>query len=676
MGRGAAPPAYRTRPSGWVLAVALAACDGAGKPPEEGAPPPDSGGPVTPTDTSTESGTPPVDSGTPPDPDPCVSGVAAVVDGVGYPSIAYGLAAAPTRGRVEVCPGVWPANLHIVRDVTLSGRGDELDAVLDGQFLDRVITVDGADLTLERVTVQNGTVDGDGGGIAVIHYGSLVARHVRVVGNTATGDGGGIASTAVGPVHLYSVEVADNSASRGGGLHVGGWTYNDDDLTGFRVDIHDNHAEYAGGVCNNLENSGSWFFASTIHDNTAESVGGIGPYASDFLLSDLSHNTATVQYGAANWDALILGGTVDGNSAPLDPDFPSGETSLLGVELNGEVVSTLCDRSGCTTLEAPRADARWTPPELTEGSDPPGCETGAAALVGGVGFGSVADAVAAAGEGGVVDVCSGTWPANLVITGTLTLRGTAGADEVILDGDGLGGVIEVDPRGALTLEGLSVTGGYAGEGAGIYVEGALDAVGIVVRDNLAMDKGGGIAVHNAVGPVRLRGSWVYHNAARAYGGGLYLLGTAAIDLSDTVFASNVGQYGGGAALSVQNDDTILQGVSFWGNIGYTGGGVYANSPNHTIRWEGCTLRDNVAGGGGAVFLGSGSLVLGGGAVVGNRAEAGGGAACLGDTLTSDGVDWGAGVDDNRVDDVGVPSGAAYADAPASFSCDCEAETCG
>lgn len=662
-----------------LLIVVAGGCDGGSKPPDDDAPPGDSGTATSPTEDSapTDSGTPTdtTDTGTPPEPDPCVAGVAAVVEGVGYPSVAYGIAAAPANGIVEVCPGDWPANLRIVRDVTLRGRGSELECALDGQFLDRVLTVEDAYLTLERITVKNGYVDGNGGGVSVVDSRAFVARHARFLGNEATGGGGGIYAS-LSPVHLYGVEIADNVAAGGGGVYVEGWSYSDDDFTAFRVDIHDNYASWGGGMYNNLSNSGSWFFASTIHHNAAEYAAGITYTESEFLLSDLSDNTATVQYGAGFWGAELLGGTVSGNTAPVDPDFAEGTTSLLAVQLNGQLVSTVCERDGCRTLEPPRADATWTPTEETGGGDPVGCETGAAAIVGGVGFLSVADAAGAAGDGGVVDVCSGTWPANLLVTSVLTLRGTAGADAVILDGDGLGSVIEVDPRGALTIEGLTLSGGYGDQGGGLFVQGSLDAVGLVVRDNLASTHGGGIAVYDTTGAVQIRASRIYRNAARDYGGGLYVgLASGGLDLTDTLFASNVAERGGGVALSTNGDGVEIGDVTFWGNAANSGGGLSFSSPYDTLRCGGCILRDNTAVTGGGLYA-YGSVALSGGEVVGNRADVFGGAALVRGTLVSESVDWGDGADDNATDDVGLGSATAYAAAPDSFTCDYTAGTCG
>ncbi len=111
-------------------------------------------------------------------------------------------------------------DLDITDDVIINGNAAAA-TIIDGNSLDRVFDIIGADVTMTNVTVQGGDVTGNGGGIDVDATGSLTMTHSTIVGNTATADGGGIA-TAGGSVDLTNVTLSTNTADQGGGLDCAG----------------------------------------------------------------------------------------------------------------------------------------------------------------------------------------------------------------------------------------------------------------------------------------------------------------------------------------------------------------------------------------------------------------------------------------------------------------------
>lgn len=111
-------------------------------------------------------------------------------------------------------------DLDITDDVIINGNAAAA-TVIDGNSLDRVFDIIGADVTMTNVTVEGGDVTGNGGGIDVDATGSLTLTHSTVSSNTVSADGGGIA-TAGGAVDLTNVTLSTNTADRGGGLDCAG----------------------------------------------------------------------------------------------------------------------------------------------------------------------------------------------------------------------------------------------------------------------------------------------------------------------------------------------------------------------------------------------------------------------------------------------------------------------
>ncbi len=111
-------------------------------------------------------------------------------------------------------------DLDITDDVIINGNAAAA-TIIDGNSLDRVFDIIGADVTMTNVTVDGGDITGDGGGIAVDATGSLTMTHSTVSGNATTANGGGIA-TAGGALDLTNVTLSGNTADQGGGLDCAG----------------------------------------------------------------------------------------------------------------------------------------------------------------------------------------------------------------------------------------------------------------------------------------------------------------------------------------------------------------------------------------------------------------------------------------------------------------------
>ncbi|SEO29990.1 polymorphic outer membrane protein repeat-containing protein [Actinacidiphila rubida] len=176
--------------------------------------------------------------------------------------------------------------------VTIDGNGATLRRGTTASLFRLLDVAAGGKATISHVTIENGSVTGDGGGVRVQDHGKLQAASVLVKGNTADGDGGGIVNA--GTLKLVRSRVIGNRATDSGGgiagegdtsvvstsiagntssYFYGGGVFNDDVLsivgstiTGNRVTAGD-----GGGLWNNWRMTVD---RSTIAANNASDHGG------------------------------------------------------------------------------------------------------------------------------------------------------------------------------------------------------------------------------------------------------------------------------------------------------------------------------------------------------------------------------------------------------------------
>lgn len=177
---------------------------------------------------------------------------------------------------------------------------------------------------------------------------------------------------------------------------------------------------------------------------------------------------------------------------------------------------------------------------------------------------------------------------NLNLNRSVRLIG-AGAGATIIDGyyvgsisttgDYLlgGGVFDVLDAAIVRLEGLTITGGGAAYGGGIYSTGNLTLYGVSVEDNESLIAGGGIMNW---GQLTIENSTVARNVAdegsdRSRGGGIFNRGT--LHAQNVTISGNMAGVGGGLATDINAQAevrTTLSSVTISGNEALgNGGGV-------------------------------------------------------------------------------------------------------
>jgi cysteine-rich repeat protein len=221
-------------------------------------------------------------------------------------------------------------------------------------------------------------------------------------------------------------------------------------------------------------------------------------------------------------------------------------------------------------------------------------------------------------------VYSGKYRENVRVDRAVSIRGV-GADPVIVDGGHAGSVFEI--RGAdVALQRLTVQGGKAERGAGVYAEGeALTLTDVQIRANLATGApqaaGGGI--YSTAGHLTLIRSHVAENQVESSelgrGGGVYSEGTRLVLDEDSKVTSNRVQVSGDApALEAQGGGIFLAS----GELVLAGGSSIGQNLARAHGPGGPEEDMVVMARGGGVAMLSGTLdVAAGGVLNGNRAEA-------------------------------------------------------
>jgi hypothetical protein len=196
-------------------------------------------------------------------------------------------------------------------------------------------------------------------------------------------------------------------------------------------------------------------------------------------------------------------------------------------------------------------------------------------------YDTIGEAMAAAATATTICIGPGEYAERLTITEKeVQLVGVAGPVLTVIDGGGLGTVVEIALVGRLeaTLAGLRLRDGQTGgDGGGVRViSGTAHLRSVVIEDCTAGSRGGGIAVQ--AGALDVTDSEVRDNSAYYAGGGIVVSGGGSLLLSGSSVADNEvtggsGAVGGGLQADGANIVTI-ESSAFMGNAADRGGGIH------------------------------------------------------------------------------------------------------
>jgi CSLREA domain-containing protein len=147
---------------------------------------------------------------------------------------------------------------------------------------------------------------------------------------------------------------------------------------------------------------------------------------------------------------------------------------------------------------------------------------------------------------------------------------SSGARSTVIDARGASRVFDVPAGASAALAGLTVTGGSAATGGGAFVasEGQLTLIDVIMRDNVASDRGG--AIH-AQGGLGVTNSTFSGNRA-ANGGAIASDANTQATIFLSTFSGNSATAAGGAITAT--NAAALQRVTVAGNTAPAGGGLY------------------------------------------------------------------------------------------------------
>ena len=503
-------------------------------------------------------------------------------------------------GGVYLSQGTWD-----VTNGTISGNM--------GSYGGGVYQSSGA-LALTNATISGNTASSLYGGGVYQSGGTLALTNVAISGNTASDNGGG-AYLLDGTSALTNVTVSGNTAGGGGGVCGSGrastWT---------NVTITGNMAWSGGGVLV----SGILTLQNTI---VAQNAADAGPDIYEITGSTLSGSNNLIGDGSGQTSLVngVNGNLVGTGASPVDPKLAEG--SDFGIAFSPVAGSPAIDAGddslipagistdfyGAARIQGARVNIGAAETVLLGAPGTTYVVNSLADNVAADGVITLREALAAANSNKAVgDAPAGSYASADAITfapglsGSIHTNGQAyqitsrvsitgpGASQLALDGEGTSRVVDIPGVYDVSISGMTIMGGNAQNGGGIYAAGARLALNWVV---------------------------ISGNTASLYGGGAYLfLGTPI--LTNVTISGNTGYYGGGVYQSCGTLTTT--NVTIGGNTASSsGGGVYLSDGTATLM--NVTISGNAArGNGGGVYQFYGTSTLTNVTISGNTAYSGGG----------------------------------------------------
>jgi hypothetical protein len=244
------------------------------------------------------------------------------------------------------------------------------------------------------------------------------------------------------------------------------------------------------------------------------------------------------------------------------------------------------------------------------------------AQVDGVQFSTVSAAVAAAPDGGTVELCAGTFPvANVTINKVLTITGFGGdRNASTLDGTTANNTAMLLVNGGeLHLQSLTVANAKkngainatTGKGGPVFVDDCL------LRDNTTGGIGGAIVGTD----ITISNSTLLRNEA-ASGGAVHASAPGVLTVTDSVFESNTATVSGGGFFS--RTTTTFTGVDLFANVALSnGGGGSIDAVGDTAVFTDTFFTSNTAINGGGLHAFQTSVVADGATTFDSNAAIGG-----------------------------------------------------
>ncbi len=555
------------------------------------------------------------------------------------------------------------SEIVIDKELTISGS-TLLSVIIDGQNQTRIFNVTTGSLTLNNLSLINGSA-ADGG--AIYNTGTLTMNDCTVsnsVANGASGSGGGIFNDVGGVLVINNSSLLNNIANRAGGaiedksgagLAI---TLNNVTMDGNNAGVSPALAAPGNGGALHITGAGSSSISScTITDNIAALEGGglwNGSGTMTIVNTMISNNLAAGDMSNEGGGGVFnAGGTVDISGSTISGNEAAGAAGSGGGILNDLGVLTVLNTeiSGNASIRAGGGiednSAAGNTLSLTD-----------VMLMNNT-------TAAAPGNGGGLHI---TGPGNSMITNC-----TVSGNEAALEGGGLW-----NGSGMMTVTGSTITnniatGAMANEGGGgiFNAGGTLEVSGSTISGNSATGAAGsGGGILNDQGVLTVADTEISTNNANRAGGGIEdnsvagnTLSLTQVMLMNNTTAAAPGN-GGGLHITGSGDAMISSSTVSGNEAALEGGGLWNGSGTMTVTQT--MITDNTAAGamanegGGGVFNAGGTLNINGSSITGNSATgaAGSGGGILNDmgtlTITTSQINTntavraGGGIEDNSM----------------------------
>jgi len=228
-------------------------------------------------------------------------------------------------------------------------------------------------------------------------------------------------------------------------------------------------------------------------------------------------------------------------------------------------------------------------------------------------YASLTGAIAAADSGALLSV-RGVCTGDVTIDLDLTIVGIRpdGAAAPAIVGDGDGSVVTVNVGRTAKIVGLTITGGDAGSGGGIFVDRAtLTLRDVTVRGNEA---GGGGGIFVEAGTLHLRGTTAIRSNSARFGGGVLQNG-GLLEMRDSaaIRDNRAVTYGGGLLSNATTID-LSDGASIHhnragGDSGYGAAGAFVDFGGTMTLRDSASVHHNSTPSTGGGILVKGTLVI-------------------------------------------------------------------
>ena len=549
--------------------------------------------------------------------------------------------------------------------LTISGfHGEDIIRLEDLQILNNTSNIGGGGLSvfggllqdapliveLVRCTISDND-GGSGGGINANTHVQMTLTNCVIENNSALFGGGlalsgGNEENQITSVIIDSTRIAGNTSTRGGGIDLGFHShlllthstveYNEADQAGGGIFASDsmmvsesvlafNHGGARGGGI------ASWFSDfeiqnSAIHHNEAIWGGGIHLTNSSPVIAgtSISHNTAMSSGAGMEIDnslpifAADNRSSIHSNEVTL-PGMGGREIDLSAAEPITVVLDTFTVIEPTSYYVSPLASISFdiqqglTPQQSADLFVDPGGSDSHTGLSSEFPLQTINRALATILPDSLnplsIHCAAGIyWTGSngesfpLTMVDYVTLVG-AGPELTILDGGGVRSPLAFWYSDDTRVENLTLRNGLGnlGGGANIYYS-AADFSNLIIQNNSAILYGGGISSS--------------HSTVR---------------LTDVTIQDCAANYGGGIAVTGDDNQLITENVIIRGNSCTAGGGgLYVASGSDTLRR--LIIRENTAGTGGGIFVENGDIVLENIEITGNSATTGAGVEVGGWTI--------------------------------------------